>query len=513
MSPHREHLWIAIGLPIVLLLDAIITIPDNMLAEVGPMLFFQVLCWSVGFLIVVQGRTKQPLRLCDPGPLIFGLLLVYCVYPSLNWCQFLQLPLNVVISDADAELLFAIHGGFFLSVAIGFRLSRCTRPSFMEDLSEVRLPSPWPLLIAALSVVALTTVLRLANGGMLIPDVNYGTIWSNNFSQLVNSRAEGGTSYFFTQLLSKVSSYPTAALGVGCGLLLARAVKNKRNVVRTVAIIGVLALVTYIFSTGERSPIIVAVILTILFADALAGPIRIRSIAPAVVVLLLGFLFSGYFRAYREYGILNAFDMAVGEFTQGGDQDPSGEFAGMLAKEATMLDIFRNRPPDGVMYLAESALALVPSQLAPSKLALKPTANLLSEQFLGKAATDNGAGVAGTTIGDGFRLAGLLGVPILGLMCGATFGGVQRWSFRTRGKSADRPALLKLALAASFFSVAFVLVRCSIGEMLVYLVYLVVLPWIVLSTLLRKESPWLYGAPVEEPDHAVLKARKYSAEY
>jgi hypothetical protein len=490
---------------ILLVLDAAVTIPNDILTEVAPMLLFQFICWSVGFLIIVHTPTKQRLRLCDPGPLIFALLLLYCIYPSLTWCRFQRLPFNVALSTSDGNLLFMLHGLLFLGIAIGYRISRCVRPAFMDHVST-RLPSPLPLLIAVLSVLAITTISRVASGGQVIPDINYGTNWTTNFDQANNSRIQGGASYVYTQILSKISSYPTTALGIGCGLVLARALRTRRKLLRTIGFIGLLALVTYLFGDGQRSPTIISTIIAIMFADAIAGPLRVKSIGPAIAVLLLGFLFAGYFRAYREYGIADAARLAVADLQQNDEQYTAGEFTGMIAKEAAMLDRYRNQGSEGVTYFYESVFALIPSQLVPQKLSWQATPNLLSEQFLGRAFADKGAGVAGATIGDGLRLAGLLGVPILGLLFGSIFGLVQRWSFRIQARVPDQPVLLKIALASAFYGMAFVVVRGSLGEVIVYLFYGVVLPWLVLSILMQKRSPWLYGTSAREDVFSALPA-------
>ncbi len=502
-ATHHDQLVIGCGVLMLLVLDAAITIPNDILTEVAPALLFQSLCWTVGFLIIVHTSAKQRLRLCEPGPLIFGLLLLYCIYPSLTWCRVQRLPLNVVLSTSDANVLFMLHGLFFLGIAIGYRLLRRERPGFMEHVSS-RLPSPLPLLIAAMSVIAITTVSRVLSGGQIIPSVNYDTNWTSAFDQVNHLRSEGGATYIYAQILSKISTYPAAAFGIGCGLLLGKTLRAGRKPLRTIGIIGLLALANYVFGEGERSPVIVALIITILFADAIAGPISLRSIGPALAILLLGFMFAGYFRMYREYGVAEAVSLAATDLWENNEEYTAGEFTAMLAKEAVMLDRSRNQEAEGLEYIYENVVELVPSQIAPAKLTWKPTAILLSEELLGRLYQAKGAGVAGATIGDGLRLAGVLGVPVLGLLFGGVFGLIQRWSFRSAGVS-PQPVLLRLALAAALYGFAFVVIRGSFGELLVYVLYGVVIPWFLLSSVMRGRSAWLYGTSGAEIIPAVTK--------
>jgi hypothetical protein len=259
-------------------------------------------------------------------------------------------------------------------------------------------------------------------------------------------------------------------------------------------VVAALALLTYLLGDGARSPVLHAMTLTIMFADLIAGPIKLKSIAPAIALLLLAFVFAGYFRTYRDLGLADATTMAVQDLRSNDQQAISGEFFSMLSKEATIVELYRSSKPEGLTYLTQSVLELVPSQLLPQKLGWDRAASVLSERFLGSAAAI-GAGVAGTTIGDGYRFGGAFGVAILGCIFGGILGIVQRWSMHIHAGTKSGPVLLKLALAASFYSLGFVVVRASLGEMLVYLLYGIVLPWLVLSNLIAKPSPWLARAP------------------
>jgi oligosaccharide repeat unit polymerase len=298
-----------------------------------------------------------------------------------------------------------------------------------------------------------------------------------------------------------VSFYPDTALGLACGLLLATALRTRstRRTYRSLGVIAALALITYLLGDGARSPVVISVVLAIMFADIIAGPIKLKTIAPAIALLLLAFMFAGYFRTYRDQGVVDAATLAVQDLRSSDEQRTSGEFISMLSKEAAIVDLYRQTAPEGVTYLFQSVLELVPSQLLPQKLDWDRTASTLSQAFL-RSGADLGAGVAGTNIGDGYRFAGALGVAVLACIFGGILGIVQRWSMQVQAGAKSGPVLLRLALAASYNSLGVVIIRASLGEMLVYLLYGVVLPWLVLSSLIRRPSAWV----------PVLRGRSFS---
>jgi hypothetical protein len=466
-------------------------VPGYVLTAIGVSLYFQIFCWSIGFLLITQSNEGQSLRLCDPGPLLFGIFLIYGVYPSLIWCSLQTLPYNVALTLNDGSLLFILHGLYYLGIALGYRLLRSERPASLSS-NSIPLPSSVPLLAVGMSVVLFALILRVASGGGLVPNVNYGTNWFAFQQKVSSARTEGGGSYLLVQLISRTSIYPPVILGVGFGLLLAKALRGKRYLFRNIALITLLATVFYVFGDGGRSPVIFSMLAMIFFADAIAGPLRLRYFIPVIAVLLLGFVFAGYFRQYREFGLVGAFRQGNSDFQNSAVQDSTGEFTSMLAKESTIIDIYRTKAPEGINYLIESVVSLVPSQLIPNKVDYETTALMLSREYL-RSSADEGAGVAGASIGDGYRFGGVIGVPVLGCLFGMIIGLVQRWSFRGNAHGPYRPVLLRIALAAWFFSMAFVVIRASLGEMIVYAFYMVLLPWLTVTRLIPG-SLWIQGA-------------------
>jgi hypothetical protein len=243
-------------------------------------------------------------------------------------------------------------------------------------------------------------------------------------------------------------------------------------------------------------------IITLVFADLAIGPIPLKLVAPVILAGMFGFMLLGYYRTVRDLGVVEAARVSYQRFGEHTESDNAGEFTSMLPKEALVLELFEGAPKEGFQYLWTNVLMLVPSQLVPQKLQWSSTAAILAQRLLGSSAAAMGSGVAGTMIGDGYRFAGVAGVPILACLLGAIMGTVHRWLFgmKTRGSNLT---FLKAMLVCGFYGFTFGVLRNSLGETFVYIVYGIVIPYWFLTFVIGCPKAWI--APAHSPHISFLK--------
>ena len=241
-------------------------------------------------------------------------------------------------------------------------------------------------------------------------------------------------------------------------------------------------------------------IITLVFADLANGPIPLKLVAPVILAGLLGFMMLGYYRNVRDLGLGEAVRVAYQRFGETPESDNAYEFTVMLTKEALVLELFEGVPKEGSQYLWASVLSLVPSQLVPQKLQWSSTAAVLSERMWGPSATAMGAGVGGTMIGDGYRFAGVAGIPILACLLGAMLGTVHRWLFGRRPRGSNL-TFLRAIVVSGFYGFTFGLLRNPLGENLVYVLYGIVIPYWLLRFVIRSPR---HGSPHRAKEVALL---------
>jgi hypothetical protein len=268
-------------------------------------------------------------------------------------------------------------------------------------------------------------------------------------------------------------------MGIAGGLLLARTGARSRGArFATLLLIVFVGLLMMMLGDGTRHPSLIYILVALVFADCLISPLETSVIAVVAVLGLAAFLLFGYFRAYRNLGLREAAEVALDQYQRDKTSDAAGEFTGMLAKEAAMLQIAEEQGFEGPIYLVHSVLLLIPSQLLPDKFGWLNGADVLSKRLVGRYAY-KGAGVAGTTIGDGYYFAGAPGVAFLAGLFGLALGRVRSWSLQSTS-GFGRPILLRLALAAGLTGFTYVMIRSDLSQILMYLLYVVVLPsWIL----------------------------------
>jgi hypothetical protein len=467
--------------------------PDRF-GRVWPELAFELAAWAACMLVAVRRSPSGTLRISDPVVLTLCLGGLYLIYPSIAWSQGQRLPFDVQITPETASVLFALHALFFVGFTAGYAFSaRRTQGEVSVDIR--RLPAPWILFIVPMLPLAVVTVLRLSRGEGLLSSATYGEQWFAAQAQIKAARDSGGVQYLIYQIQSKTWFLPIIAQGVAGGLLFAQALKRSRAAaMRILALICVSAAAMLLLGDGGRSPVIVYVLIALVFSDIVAGPLPWKMIAPVAASGLAFFLLLGYVRAYRNYGFEEAVQIAFYMYERDSGSDVAAEFTSMLPKEAITVNLVDREGREGPMYLVRSALSLLPSQWLPGKMEWTQTNDLISRELLGSRTADLGAGVAGTSVGDGYRFAGPLGVFLSAALFGLVFGRVRTWGLSLG--TANPIVLLKIALMAGLTGFTYLLIRSSLSEVLTFLVYAVVLPWIGFSAVLKRNHHWLGRLPI-----------------
>jgi oligosaccharide repeat unit polymerase len=452
---------------------------SDLFPSVAAGLLFQQMAWVIA--VCIASAPDVP-RLRNPATVVLALAIPYFLYPGMLWCRTGRLPFLGVVQPSSVSRVFVAHGLFMLALALAYRLTR--RSGRSGRTTHGTMPSAWPLVSIALTFIGVSILVRMLSGGGILPNQSYGDEWNDIALGVASARNSGGVGYVFVQIMSKVNLYPIMLLGVAITLLLGKFGRRLKGQLGVLLACGALTISTTWLMSGARSPAIIVFLIAVIYADMIGVRLRWSVLLPGVVVMTVLFGFLGYMRVYRDLSIIDAASNAYTEMMSGSEEQNAGEFAGMLSKEIVAKEMYADQPPAGFQYIFESVLAVVPSQLLPSKLNWEQTNQTLSNRFLG-GSTTGGGGVAGTMIGDCYRFAGSYGVIILPAILGFILATVERWTYK------GGASMMKLALAASFYSMSFMFIRGSLGEVIVNCVYGVIVPSAVAAVLLSRSHPWM----------------------
>jgi hypothetical protein len=420
----------------------------------------------------------------------------YLIYPTGLWLRG-----GISLDPASGTYIPAVfyaHGIFILVFMAAFLWISRNSPWDGPRIDTHGLPSSFWVLAVPLAFLFAVAAARAATTGTLLPSNTYSDRWLDLTTSLESARSAGGFSYLVTQVASKFALLPNFALGIGFGLVIAKAYQNRNGRWRLIlASLAVAALVQFL-GLASRSGALIVVLVAVFLADLLTGLVRWRHVLALGSALLLIFVFFGYFRNVENQGLATGVSYVFRQVATPGGQDLAvSEFELMLVKDTTGARIFENQN-GGLAYVVGSIDNLVPSQLLPSKLDQETTASALARELLGAGAVESGHGVANSTIAAGFRIGGLWGITVEAVLAGLLFGGVARWLRRPRAGNHQRPELLRLSLAAVFLASSFEFVRGEFGTSLGLVFYTLVLPWAVLNLLLsgRAKRAWLSPLPL-----------------
>lgn len=456
---------------------------------------FQIGCWSFALICLTLLSPGGELRFSDPAVLVLLWAGIYFIYPTI---ALMKGDFNVVGNPVS---LFWLQGYFILGLLSGYILFR-KRSRFLADKIDLDdLPTGWFFYLFPFLGILTGIVIRLASGGRLLPEVTYT---ENVFAaQQVIDRtfSEGGLSYLWTQIQCKFGYYLSIMQGVGAGLIIAHTIRTKQNIWRNIIILGCGFLITLFFGDGTRSTVIMIYIIALVFVDILVRiPWRVLGILGIVVILL--FDFYGRYRAHRDQAFGQAVDMAYSELYGSGKNRKFNEFKSIMVKEAVGLSIFEKRKSEGLTYIFYSFLNIIPSQLLPDKMKFQRTFHILAVVILGEEQVRAGAGAAGAMVVDGYRLAGTLGVPLLGAILGGLLALLENWLAKEALPGVQGPRLFKVSLIAGFYAWIFNVIRGDLAILLSALFYYIIIPWFVILIIINQESIW------RKPGKIVLKRQE-----
>lgn len=471
------------------------TADRELFREAGAALMSQIVTWAACVAMTVMRTPSGRLRVSDPTVVALALGAIYLVYPSIVWCQGEPLPFRTEISSQSASYLFELHSLFFVGLTAGYAVA--TPRHVREVVIEMAtLPTPWLLFAVGVLPAILSAGGRLLNGESLISAVAYSSEWSQTMSRVGDARVSGGLSYLFVQLIGKTFFYPIVSLGLAWGLLWSRtAGRTILARLAPISLIGASAAVVLFLGNGSRSPAIISGLIALVLLDLLSGKSEWRMILPLGAATLGCFYVLGYYRVHRDLGLTDALERGYQEYRVSDASQAAAEFTCMLEKEALMIDIARDTGYEWATYVTRNVLAIVPSQLVPAKATWVITRDLLSARFLGKSAEGGASGVAGTTVGDGYRFGGPIGVFLLAGLFGMIFGGARIWAL-TSMPAHSGPVLLRVAIFSGFAGFTYLFIRSDLAEVLICVVYLILIPWAVFGFVLRSRSAWLSSAPL-----------------
>ena len=456
----------------------------------------QIACWVGGLVLLVLLHPARRLRLTDPGVLFMFWSFLYLVYPSLFWFSGGKMPLLGDIPEDTANLLFMLHILFMVGFLSIYLPLRNVAPWQSRELNLDWLPPGWPLFLLGLLIPFIQCLARVLGGGPFLPETSYGEDWAQKTTQVEAARAAGGLAYLWIQVESKLLYYRLLLQGIGAGLILTRTLYNRRGIVLAIGAITFGTGWLLVMTNSARSLALIPCGIAILIADFLLGPLKWRYIGVIGLAGLVFFEFWGVYRNMQDKRMDSVLEVILSGISSEGDQEGFTEFSCMLTKEAHALELFKT--PEGLSYFGNELAALLPSQLNPNKFDRLPTYEILSYDLLGPDAA-KGFGIAGTTIGSGYRFAGTIGVFFVGAFFGLILVSVGNWGVQAWPFNNHPPGLLRLGLIAGLFAWTFTFLRSDPGEVFVCLLHNLILPWVIISILLRGKTIWLKPLETKHP--------------
>lgn len=489
MASQRPLPWICLSGVAVAAYTVHGAVPERM--AVLPTLLTEVAVWT-GLVATVALRNPQGmLRMSDMALSILGWMFFYFIKPAITWTQGWRFAFEGTTTvTLDTDIVARIQGlhiafmmaFFFVYFVVAPRLDY--EPPLSRKSASERGPAALAFVVLGLMPYLFNVVERVTTTGSILPSQSYGVSTYEAHDELLRARAMGGADYVVTQLFAKLWFYPVLALGLGYGVMLARFYAARRWL--PIAVMFAQVPVLFLLGPGSRSYSVYPFIIALIVADLLAGPLPWRPVLAAVAAGVPIANFYAVVRGYQDLGLREAIASSREQIASLGDMVDTEDSA-MLVKEAFCVQFAdHTHVTSGASYFAESLLQLLPLQVVPEKAHFWSTANFLSQQFLGAAAT-RGAGMAGTAIGDGYLIGEELGLVVLA----ATFALIP--SLMLRAVSDGRRAwgnILVLAFAVHAPQFA----RADLSTLVNAAVFSVLLPGGAMlameNVMLHKESFW-----------------------
>lgn len=514
-SPPFTTVLLILGAGLGIFLYASFTANPDYLGAAEEAMAFQVGAWTLALVMCVWLSPENDLRISNPAVLILGWSVLYFLYPTIFWLQG-NVPQQIWVAKSfttnSVVFLMWLHGLFILGFISGYFLFWNRSLVWQKPLNIKILPQGWLLYLVPFSLLILETLIRFGTTGEIFPNVTRGEAAYQGYVAVSQAKAQGGVQQIWTQIFHKIAFLPILIQGTGVGLILTHTIPSRRHLTRNLLILGGGFLLALFLGGGDRSDAIIPYIIGLIIADFLIGPISWRRLISVFAIVFLVFEFFGAFRNIRDLGFDKALYDSWESFTTVSlSQFELPEFLGMLGKEALGLEIFRSA--EGLSYLVNSLLRLIPSQIFPGKLAIPITSNVLGQEILG-IGFDQGMGVAGAMIVDGWRFYGTVGVPLLAALIGVFYALAQNWLSKDTKAGLQGPVLLKLVLIAGFFGYSFHSLRSDLFSYLFWFFYYIFLPWIVCNYILRgRKTIWSVPIPPIKSDKRRIQVAPGSMVY
>jgi hypothetical protein len=466
-------------------------------------LAFEIVCWGGTFIAILQREPEGLPRISDPGVQVLFWSALYLIVPSIQWARGGHIPLSVDLTQDIGILLLWLHGLFLIGFAIGYLVIRGRGGGSEVVPDRKELPRGW--LLFGIPLVALFGVmlLRLASGGGIFPRSSYGQGYLALQVGIRQARSSGGFAYIWVQILSKAWFYPVLLQGIGAGLLLIHARQSGRGMARIFLLLSAGVIMVLLLGSSGRSTGFLIPLIALVFVDLVSERVRWRRLTLGLVAALVVFLFFGYVRPYLNKGLGASLSQGFQAYSgKGQEADPLYEFSSMFGKEAIAVRLTDRGRELGAMHLVRSVSSFLPAQVLPPSLQEPSTAEVLSRSLLGKYSRS--AGVAGASVGEGYRFGGVPGVVVLGCLIGLLFGFVHRWVTRESIPGIRGPVLGKAAIAAGIYAWAFNAIRGDLADLVIVAFYYGVVAWVVVRWLASPTSVW--RRPIQAETNAVEPA-------
>jgi hypothetical protein len=493
-SPHFATILSIVGGGLAIFLYSCYTADPEFLRAAEGAMAFQVGAWTLALVMCVWMSPGKDLRISDPAVLVLGWTTLYFLYPTIFWLQGnVSKPLWLAsnVGTSSAVFLMWLHGLFILGFISSYLFFWNRSPVFPQPANIKVLPRGWLLYLLPFSLPILETLIRFSTTGVLFPTLTHGEGADQVYQAVTAAQAKGGLLQLWEQIFYKFGYFALVIQGAGIGLILAHTVYSRRNLARNLLILGGGLLLSILLGGGERSSYITAYLIGLIIADLLVGPIAWRHLIVALGLVFLFFEFFGIFRNLRDQGYEYAFYQAWEELSLSGFDLP--EFLGMLGKEAIGINVFKW--PEGLNYLVDTCLRLIPSQIYPEKFALTTTVEVLGREIYGKL-YERGMGVGGAMIVDGWRFCRTLGVPLLGALIGVIYALAQNWLSKDSRTRMKGPVLFKLVLVAGFYGASYQALRMELFDYVSGFLYFIFLPWIVFLYVSRSRRQTIWSEPI-----------------
>jgi hypothetical protein len=480
LMPKQLRKIVIVAAAAALLWGYCIVYVDPAIGVVG--MSFQIFAFAAGLVILLQKKPSGRLTLGNLGVIYALGCISYLLFPSVLCLtnSSIHIQYGDYVTPEIGNLLFWLHGLYFLAFVVAYVVS--SGPvSNLKIIGRNQLPSGIRLSILAFLAFLIVFFVQALSTGRWLPQLDREVAVLEAYEAGVASIQVGGLSLLCYQILNRVSGFALLFLGLGFGLICAK--YTSRRVYSLLLMIGMLVLsgLLVIFTGGGRGAGLIVMLVALVFADYLSGPLQWRYLLVLFAIGIVGTEFVAYARFLTADIPFSPTDW-FSYWTSTGDK--FFEQTVMLGKEAVVVShVDSTGETWGPVYFIQTVLRIIPQQIILFKQQFVTVDRWLGDVLLG-ANVERGAGLAGTAIGEGYFVGGAPGVVVIGGISGLILGLAERKLLR-RG---DRRIWHLIPLAYLAGNLPFLL-RSDLYELLNTLILGVLPLSVVLWLLFKRMSP------------------------